>query len=630
MSELTVDFAEPYHGGAGGAGAPGQVAPWMVAIDGRRYLLDTKNGQYDRKGIDVLQQRNTNSARDVLLLPQDVWRQQQESWHQGAGQKNLDRDDALNFRFYRSFGVDPWTKYELSLLNKTSKLLELTDDKPTFVQVHNDWLAVISGTTIVWFETPTSSPVTLTGVGTSDVIAMTYDGDAIITLHQGGEVFMTTNSTTTAERTVTPPTGSTPPPNPISEATFVAYAKDYLILGVGNQLWDITSTQATLVYTSPVAGFTWSGACEGNQAVYLIGGVGDKYVVHRLGVKQDGTGLQPAVMAGTLPDGEVGLSIGSYLGYVFIGTRNGVRMGSPAAGADLVLGALLPTRKPVYGFEGQDRFVWVTASEIDSVPSRGATSDFPDRSPVCGLVRADLSTFTVTEFTPAYATDLVADDQSGKTVRSVTTWSEKRVFSVDGGGVYNQSDDLVDAGWLENGRLSFSVEDLKTGLYCQSKWEPLRGSVGIDLSYDSLRPLRVVDWSVRDSIRSGNVSLNGRQFSRVDVTYILRRDAVPTEGPTFTRFELRARPVKGAASRWSLPIINHEEIDLNGIVQARDVTDEFFRLMDLVESGRMFPLQEWGRTYHVVAKDFMWKPERLNLAGTGWQGVYTLVVEEVR
>jgi hypothetical protein len=534
-------------------------------------------------------------------------------------------------RYSRSYGIDPWTKYQLSLLNDTRRLTTLAIDEPSFVQVHDGWLVAIFGDSAWWWETPVSTVEMLNiGAASGNVIAITYDGDAVIVLTDTGKVFRLTDSNTSTEVTVTPPTGTTPSANPITEATFIAYAKDYLILGVGNQLWDITNPAASkIIYTSPVTGFTWKGACEGNQAVYLIGGVGDKHVIHRLGVKQDGTGLQPAVTAGTLPDGEVGYSIGSYLGYVFIGTDRGVRMSTPVASADLVLGALLPTNKPVYGFEGQDRFVWVTGSEINPVPSHGETGDFKGPA-VCGLYRADLSTFTVTELTPAYATDLVAPNEHDKTVRSVTTWNGKRVFSVDGGGVYLESAELVKAGWLENGRVSFSVEDLKTGLYCQGKWEPLRGSVAIDISYDSANPIRVTNWSIRDSIRSGNVPLNGTQFSRVDVMYTLYRDAVTTQGPTFTRFELRARAVKGAASRWSLPIINHEQLDLNGVIEARDVTNEFFALMNLVESGKMFPLQEWGRTYYVVAKDFVWKPERLNLAGTGWQGVYVLVVEEVR
>jgi hypothetical protein len=98
----------------------------------------------------------------------------------------------------------------------------------------------------------------------------------------------------------------------------------------------------------------------------------------------------------------------------------------------------------------------------------------------------------------------------------------------------------------------------------------------------------------------------------------------------FTRFEVRARPVMGTASRWSLPIINHEQLDLNGMIEARDVTTEFRKLMDLVETGKMFALQEWGQSYQVVVKDYTWLPQKLDGAGAGWQGLFILIVEEVR
>ena len=630
MTELTVDFNEPYIGGSSSGIIPNPIPPDQVGIDTRQYLLDTKSGEYRREGIEVLQQRNTNNNRDLLLLPQEVWRQQFESWHQGAGQQNADREDALPYRFYRSFGINPWTKYELTLLNDTTRVYELTDTKKCWVQPHGIQLAIVHGTSVVFMDPDFSTSAPLT-VGTADAISITYDGDGVFTLHDDGTVFHVTNDTTATARTITPP-ASPATPNPVTDATFIAYVKDYLILGVGNQLWDITATQAKLIYTSPVTGFTWKGAAEGANAIYCIGGVNDKHVVHRLGIKQDGTGLEPAVVAGTLPDGEIGASIGSYLGYVFIGTDKGVRMATPnGAQGDLTLGALIPTTQTVYGFEGQDRFVWATASSIDPTPT-GETAghdDFPT-NPVCGLYRADLSTFTVTESTPAYATDIFATNQHNKIVRSVATWGNKRVFTVENGGVFVENDRKVKGGWIEMGRVSYSVEDLKTGLYAQGKWEPLYGSVEMYLSYDNDRPTRIMNWSLTGSIRSGNISLDGKQFSRIDPRIELHRYATDTtKGPIFTRFEVRARAVKGAASRWYLPIINHESLDLNGVIVARDVNVEYERLMALMESGKMFPLQEMGNVYRVVARDFKWTPEKLNTQGTGWQGVFLLVVEEV-
>ena len=61
----------------------------------------------------------------------------------------------------------------------------------------------------------------------------------------------------------------------------------------------------------------------------------------------------------------------------------------------------------------------------------------------------------------------------------------------------------------------------------------------------------------------------------------------------------------------------------------RDVRAELDRLMALCQSGRVFVLQESGRAYSVSAKDFLWQPEKLSANGQGWQGTFTIVVEEI-
>jgi hypothetical protein len=373
------------------------------------------------------------------------------------------------------------------------------------------------------------------------------------------------------------------------------------------------------------------GFAEGPAAIYALGGAGDKWQVQRVDVKSDGTGLNPAITAATLPDGEIGTAIGGYLGFVFVGSTKGVRMATPNNTAgDLTLGAFIPTQAPVYGFEGQSQFLWVTGSYINPVADTGLVQGCLT-APVSGLYRIDLTSFTVTDSTPAYATDLYAVDGAYGTTRSVATWGDVRVFAVDGKGIYLETAEKVPCGWIEPGRISFSVEDVKTGLYAQMKWEPLRGTVALDLSPDNKTPVRVLNWSIKDTISSGNITLNGMQFSRIDARYVLYRDAtVTTQGPTVTRFELRARPAKGAASRWYLPILNHEVLDLNGVPEARDVTVELDRLMALVKTGRMFTLQEGRYAYQCVAVDFRWFPQKLTEQGNGWQGVYVLICEEVR
>jgi hypothetical protein len=295
---------------------------------------------------------------------------------------------------------------------------------------------------------------------------------------------------------------------------------------------------------------------------------------------------------------------------------------------DLVLGPIIPTSEPVKCFEGQDRFVWFGNSAINGVYPE-SKNRFPTTT-VCGLGRMDLSVSTVNALTPAYANDMYTLEETGKDVQSVTTFLNKRVFSVKDSGVFFQSDSKVESGWLKQGTMSFSVEDLKTGLYTQAKWLPLRGEIDIDLSYDSGDYERVAMFDIVDTVRSDNVYLDGRQFTRVNPAYILCRcPDLSAAGPTLTRWEIRAVPVKGRSSRWTIPIINYDTIELDGVIYNRDVLDELDSLINLCQNGGLFILQESGRTYQVHAKDFLWQPEKLSANGKGWQGTFTMIVEEI-
>jgi hypothetical protein len=76
--------------------------------------------------------------------------------------------------------------------------------------------------------------------------------------------------------------------------------------------------------------------------------------------------------------------------------------------------------------------------------------------------------------------------------------------------------------------------------------------------------------------------------------------------------------------------MNYEQIDIDGVTYNRDVFDELETLVQFVQSGTIFSLQESGQSYLVYGKDFAWQPEKLSSDGSGWQGVFTLIVEEIK
>ena len=632
MAEITKQFDEPYYGDGGVGPSPlSNFSPSVVGIAGVPYLLDTESGQYRRESFDVVQQRNNASQRDVLLLPQDVWRQQSESWHLGAGQSNLDRDDSLVYRYEASFGVDSLTdKWQMSLLHKTS-LWSGTDSfsGQLWLTTTDQNLAAVNGAGVYWYAGLGSASIGSTAAPAGFTINDIANDGYIVTV-------MAYDASHTHVYYIDAYGGSWTQwgsANYTLDATFIAWEKDYLLVGDGNVLKQAPkSGGANTVFTHPDSDFRWYSAAPGNSCIYVLGRLGDRTTIHRVNIKSDGTGLNPCIVAATLPDEEMGYTIDSYLGFILIGTSKGVRIATPNNDAgDLTLGPIIPTEEPVRCFEGQDRFVWYGNSKILSGYQVTGTNVVPTFPNTCaGLGRLDLSATTTSQLTPAYANDIAAISIATGVVRSVRTFQGKRVFSIDDEGIFYETNNYMDAGWLKEGTMSFGVEDVKTGLYVQGKWVPLIGKIGLDISYDNAVFQRVGTMQIQDSIRSGNVSLGGTQFSRINARTVLMRDPdLPETTPIFTRWEVRAIPAKGRASRWTLPIMNYEEIEIDGVKYTRDCLEVLNTLLGYGYNGKLFALQEAGQSYQVHVKEYSWQPEKLTINGRAWEGTLILVVEEV-
>lgn len=630
-TQITREFDEPYSNTT--ASLSSSFGASVIGLDGRTYLLDTANKNFSRQAVDVVQQRNTSDNRDLLLLPQDVWRQMQQSWHMGTGQSNQDRDTSLPYRFEDSFGVDPWDQWSIKLLPTTEQLSSVGEGALTlsgnaWMSVSQGYLCVYNAETLYWFDelSTTATPYDSTVISSGhDIVDIASQGPFPIVLTDDDFVWYAANPAATPVKWST---------HQFTGATFIAWEKDRLIVGDENVLYDSVKDDAspTVVYTHPDTNFRWYSAASGSQFIYVLGRSANKTTIHKLGIKTDGTGLNPAIVAASLPDGEIGYTIDSYLGFIFIGTDKGIRMAVADSNGDLTLGPILPTNEPVRCFEGEDRFVWFGNSGAKANYTPFPLNDpavFP-ANPVAGLGRMDLSTFTVTPLTPAYANDITTLVES-EVVQSVVTYSGKRVFSVSDSGIFFESDSLVENGYIDQGIMSFSVEDLKTGLYVQAKWKPLTGGIALDVAYDSGEWRRLARITTPDTIRSANLSMDGVQFSRFNSRYVLYRDLEDdTSGPVFTRFEMRAVPVKGRASRWALPIQNYETLEIDGVIYNRDVLYELNTLINLAQSGKIFTLQESGYAYQVHAKDFLWQAEKLSSNKQGWQGLFTIIVEEVQ
>ena len=85
------------------------------------------------------------------------------------------------------------------------------------------------------------------------------------------------------------------------------------------------------VYAHPNPTWVWTGICEGPNAIYVSGYVGDSSTVYRLSLDTSGAVplLTKAVTAADMPKGELIYALGSYIGkYMVFGTSKGIRVGT--------------------------------------------------------------------------------------------------------------------------------------------------------------------------------------------------------------------------------------------------------------------------------------------------------------
>lgn len=616
--QITWPWARPFDESGVQIGRDTGVLP--VGIDGREYMLDTRSGRYRRQSVDVLRTRQNQSPNENLLLEPEVWRSSVESWHQGGGQTRKDRDDSLPYRYYSSKNINVWEKWGLSLLHRADLLDEYVGESPLVFAFPGHLVVSTSSTLYVYTALTGGSATSYAAPGA--ILSAASDGQSLYVLCADDTVYKVEVSTGVFTAHAALPVST--------DSRMVDYVKGFLIAAVGPDLYDISSGVAdatTKFYTAPLSGHTWLAATDGLAAGYLLGGQGDKWFVYWVTVRDDASTLNPPVVAAPLPEGEIGYSLGSYLGFVLVGTDRGVRFCTPAGDNTLTYGRLILTDSPVVDFEGQDRFVWF------GIGGNPRDTEEALRQPEAGLARMDLSVFTA-PLTPAFAADLVAH-QSGAdvpgTAQGVTTFQDKRVFTTED-AVFFESSEFAADGWLQEGVFNQQVRDKKIPLYGSVSCEPLPGGQ-IDVSFSADTAAAVSPQIVLQavgSVSSGNIDLGGVRFEGLVVEYALEATTDRLGTPRLTRMEFRSVPVVGRAHEWQVPVIITEEQDYLNVTTGRDLREDVEHLISLVETGRLFTYREGGQEHECYSPGYEWFPMMMSSDGRDWQGTMILRIRSIR
>lgn len=585
---------------------------WPAALAGRGFLIDTANENWRRASLPILRgQADTGSRQgEQSLNPREPWPRHQENWYFGAGQTYADASDSLPYRYRASKGIDPWTRRQFSLLNDVENITpagSVAPDETPLVVVAGDTLCVAfpSGSGSVFFTGTDALTVPAVNFTSAQPILQLASNGRYVWIGKTTSIVVYDRQTDVVYEYITEP------------VELLAYVKQRLMAAVSNTIYNITTPITSLpesdtlashlLFTHDNPDFTWVGFAEGPRAIYAAGYSGDKSEVYRIALKDDGTGLDVPIPATPgLPDGEIVRSIGNYLGFVLLGTDQGVRFCATDSNGDLAVGALIPTANAVRCFEGQDRFVWYGLTNYDGDST--------------GLGRMDLEWFTG-DLTPAYASDLMVSGQGE--VTQVVTFQDRRIFAVTGLGLFVQSDDLVETGTLDLGRFTYGIPYTKVCTEIDVRTEPLPAGASYEvlLARDSDTFVHISTQSSEDSVEF-SAPLDGVRGERLEPRLVLTRstDSILV-GPTISRVTLRAMPApSNRGEQIVVPFILGTELNVSGYEQRRDPAEDLEFIAQLAFLRNPVVYQEGVTYYTVVVEDFDFRPRQLsegNYAGEG-------------
>ena len=360
------------------------------------------------------------------------------------------------------------------------------------------------------------------------------------------------------------------------------------------------------IYAHPNPTWKWTGVCEGPNAIYVSGYVGDSSSVYRLSLDTSGAVpfLNKALTAADMPKGEIIYALGAYIGkYMIFGTSKGIRVGTidtsgfvssgyitygpltvVTNGYNPALDAIL-NGAPCKSITFNDRYAYCTVTNyIDS--------DGSGTIPHSGLIKIDLSR----EIAPnqmAYATHLQVASTAEASSVCILGSTNKLVIGVKGVGVYFQATTLISSGYLQTGQIRyFTLEDKHFELIKLRETLPMQGALKLSVVNS--------DNTVVDIINTDNTFDFTQDITGMDTQDIYPKEsialrftftsatsqAVGTED-SFNGYQLKALPAVKRQRIITLPLLcyDFEGDRYNMTTGYEGGASERIQALETIESG---------------------------------------------
>jgi hypothetical protein len=321
----------------------------------------------------------------------------------------------------------------------------------------------------------------------------------------------------------------------------IEYTKERIIMCVNDSIYEFPTNQAsmpTAVYVHRDDDHVFTSITSSGSAIYVSGYSGIQSNIYKFTLTTAGAmpTLTSAITAAELPVGEVTYKISYYLGYMLIGTNQGMRVAqlSDTDGSINYGPELFESTQPVYDFAFRDRYVWATTGVEGQA----------------GTTRVDLGQELAPLVFP-YAWDLYDPDD---TLLNYTTtcafMGETPQLSFvtadtngDGKIYIEETDELIAEGYLQTGFVRYNTLEKKIFKQLQARIDTANGATNLYSITATGNESNIGSFGQGDTVPEVNISYpTGSQEYLGFKFNILRSSTDPTKGPLFTGYQIKALP----------------------------------------------------------------------------------------
>ena len=322
----------------------------------------------------------------------------------------------------------------------------------------------------------------------------------------------------------------------------IEYTKERLIMCVNDKIYEFASTATSLpspVYTHNDPDHIYTSITSSGAAIYVAGYGGIQSNIYKFTLTTAGAmpTLTSAITAAELPVGEIVFKIYYYLGYMAIGTNQGLRVAAVSdQDGSINYGPLIfETDQPVYDVAGYDKYLWCSTG-VDGNP---------------GVTRVDLGQQVGTTLVFAYAWDLYDPDATGFTTTSCSFLGnlQRLAFCTANNGTNNgsiyleASTRLIEQATLRVGYIRYNTLENKIFKFLQPRFESVNGALAI-YSIDQYNN----EYAIGSFDQGADITQIGIPYPATPQQYLGfkfvmdRSTTDSSKGPLFTGYQIRVLP----------------------------------------------------------------------------------------